>query len=429
MTILAEGRGRSIDFNALIERGRIHGSLYFDPDVFAQEMEKIFHRGWVFLAHESELPKPGDFVRRLLGLQSVIVTRGKEGEVNVLFNRCPHRGAVVCQQERGHRRMLTCPYHGWSFAMDGSLVGLPSADAYPQSFDKAQAGLARAPRVDSCGGFIFASLAEDGISLDEHLGKAKEWIVQLLELSPEREIQLTAGWMKHRLNCNWKMVVENQVDGYHAPAVHGSLIAANEIFATVRDRKDTSPTRVRDFGMGHTDIDHASDYRAAGDKLFRWAGGVSPDRFPGYVDAMKGRYGEEGATRRLIDGPAHAMLFPNISLAEMNIMVIQPISPTETVQYTTPVLLKGAGDFNQRTMRRCEGALGPAGFLIADDAEIGELTQMGVQNREPEWIELSRGLEQEEVRPDGTRIAGLMDETSQRGFWRHYRKIMSGEER
>lgn len=119
------------------------------------------------------------------------------------------------------------------------------------------------------------------------------------------------------------------------------------------------------------------------------------------------------------------MLFPNISLAELNIMVIEPIGPDASIQYTCPVFLEGADDLNARTLRRCEGAMGPAGFLIADDAEIGELTQMGVANLEPEWIILSRGLGKEELLPNGVKLAGLMDETSQRGFWNHYREVMA----
>jgi hypothetical protein len=98
------------------------------------------------------------------------------------------------------------------------------------------------------------------------------------------------------------------------------------------------------------------------------------------------------------------------------------------VQYTCPVFLEGADELNQRTLRRCEGAMGPAGFLIADDVEVGEHTQYGVNNLQPEWIILSRGLEQEEILPDGVRLAGLMDETSQRGFWNHYREVMSNSQ-
>lgn len=415
---------QAIDYSHLVQEGRLHGSLYTSHAIFEDEMEKIFHRGWSFVAHDSEIPDVGDFVTRKVGTQSLIVLRDKDGECRAFYNRCPHRGATLCHNAAGHKPRITCPYHGWTFALDGRLIGLPDEGAYPAEFDRSQAGMHPVARMDSYGGFLFVNLVPNGISLKQHLGRATDLIDGLLGLSPTGKIRLSAGWMKHKMHSNWKMIVENQVDGYHAQMVHGSLIKANRTFATVRDRKPTSPTRVRDFGMGHTDIDHCSDYRAAGDRLFRWTGGIDPERLPNYVAAMKEAYGESDGTRRLIEGPPHSMLFPNLSLAEMNIMVIEPVSPNASVQFTCPVFLDGADELNARTLRRCEGALGPAGFLIADDAEIGELTQMGVRNLEPEWIILSRGMEQEEI-VDGIRVAGLMDETSQRGFWRHYREVMS----
>jgi nitrite reductase/ring-hydroxylating ferredoxin subunit len=416
----------AIDYRHLVQNGKLHGSLYTDPAIFADEMDRIFYRGWSFVAHDSEIPNPGDYVMRRVGTQTLMVIRRKDGEVGIYYNRCPHRGASLCQTPKGNRSRITCPYHAWTWNLEGRLIGLPDEQAYPADFSREEAGLTAVARQDSYGGFIFVNLVPNGITLKEHLGRATQLIDNLCGLSPTGRIMLSAGWMKHKMRNNWKMVVENQVDGYHAQMVHGSLLTANRTFATVRDRKPTSPTRVRDFGMGHTDIDHCSDYRAANDKLFRWSGGVDPAKLGNYVDAMNKAYGEEDARRRMIEGPPHSMLFPNISLAEMNIMVIEPISLTETIQYTCPVFLEGADDLNERTLRRAEGALGPAGFLIADDAEIGELTQQGVTNQSPEWIILSRGLEQEVVQPDGVRLAGLMDETSQRGFWNHYREVMSG---
>lgn len=416
------------DYRHLVQDGRLHGSLYTSPTIFAEEMEKIFHGGWAFVAHESEIPNSGDFVTRKVGTQSLIALRDKDGTPRIYYNRCPHRGATLCQSADGNRPRITCPYHGWTFALDGRLIGLPDEAGYPDDFVKSDAGMVPVARMEGYGGFLFVNLVPNGISLADHLGHATELIDALLGLSPTGRISLSAGWMKHRMRSNWKMIVENQVDGYHAQMVHGSLLKANRVFATVRDRKSTSPTRVRDFGMGHSDIDHASDYRAAGDKLFRWTGGIEPERLPSYVAAMNAAYGEEDARRRMIEGPPHSMLFPNLSLAEMNIMVIEPVTPDISIQYTCPVFLEGADDLNARTLRRCEGAMGPAGFLIADDAEIGELTQMGVANLEPEWIILSRGMGKEEVLDNGVKLAGLMDETSQRGFWRHYREVMSSPE-
>ena len=422
---LSRQLAEQLDFAHLVQDGRVHGSLYTNPEIYAREMDYIFHRGWSFVAHESELPNNGDFVVRKVGTQSLLVTRDNKGEIHIHYNRCSHRGAVLCQTNSGHRPRLTCPYHAWTFSLDGRLIGVPDEEAYPEGFNKAEAGLARVARMDSYGGFIFANLVPNGKTLRDHLGRATELIDGLLGLSPVGRIKLNAGWIKHKMRSNWKMIVENQVDGYHAPMTHGSLLKANQTFATVRDRKPKSATRVRDFGNGHTDIDHTRDYLEANDRLFRWTGGIDPARLPKYVQAMKDAYGEDEARRRLIGGPPHSMLFPNISLAEMNIMVIEPVSPTQSIQYTCPVFLEGAEELNARTLRRCEGALGPAGVLIADDAEIGELTQMGVANLEPEWVNLSRGMGKEEILPSGITQAGLMDETSQRGFWRHYRATMA----
>lgn len=428
MMATSAAQSNAIDYRYLVQDGRIHGSVYTSQAVFDDEIDKIFHRGWSFVAHESEIPSPGDFVTRRIGSQSLIAVRDKQGELRVYYNRCPHRGAALCQATQGKQSRIVCPYHGWTFALDGKLIGLPGEEAYPSDFSRAEAGLSAVARMESYGGFVFVNLIPNGIALKDHLGRATDLIDALLGLSPTGRISLTAGWMRHKMRANWKMIVENQVDGYHAQMVHGSLLKANQTFATVRDRKSTSPTRVRDFGLGHTDIDHPSDYRAAGDRLFRWTGGIAPEQLPIYVDAMNEAYGKEDARRRMIDGPPHSMLFPNISLAEMNIMVIEPVAPGLSLQYTCPVFLEGADDLNARTLRRCEGAMGPAGFLIADDAEIGELTQAGVANLEPEWIILSRGMEQEEVLDNGIRLAGLMDETSQRGFWKHYREVMAGAE-
>lgn len=413
-----------IDYLHLVQEGRVHGSLYTDELVFQEEMKKIFQGGWAFVAHESEVPTPGDYVTRRVGTQSIIVVRNKAGECQAFYNRCPHRGARICSLRSGRQARLTCPYHGWTFALDGRLIGVPEPEAYPPSFERSELGLRPVARCEIYGGFIFVSLGANGQSFDDHLGKAKTLIDDLLALSPLGRIKLTGGWMKHRIKSNWKVLFENQIDGYHVRFVHGSLLASNKTFNSGRDRTFASPTRVRDFGDGHVDIDHGSDYQVI-DKPLLWMGRNSTHSYPEYVNAMTVSYGESEARRRMVSGPPHSMVFPNLSLAEMNIIVFEPVGPGESIAYSTPVLLEGAEELNQRTLRRCEGALGPAGFLIADDAEIAELTQQGLNNLEPEWVELTRGIDREDVSDDGTRVAGLMDETGQRGFWRHYRNVMA----
>jgi fatty-acyl-CoA synthase len=205
----------------------------------------------------------------------------------------------------------------------------------------------------------------DGPGLDEHLGEhGKEAIDRLCDLSPEGEIELSAGWLKHWTKTNWKMVLENEVDGYHPLFVHKSLFDAvsttmEEVFS------DKGISVVRDLGNGHTELDMRPEYREYGYK-FAWFG-AKESSVSDYIEAMEERYSEEKANQMLVDGPPHVMIFPNLFLAELNILVIQPKAVGETLQYQTPVLLKGAPDMNKRILRNSEGAMGPAGGLIADD--------------------------------------------------------------
>ena len=412
-------------YTHLVRQDRVHGSLYHDPQVFADEMETIFHAGWVYIGHDSEVPVTSAFAAKPMGQQMLVMSRDAHGRVHVLFDRCPHRGNKILQADKGVTKSFVCPYHAWGFNLDGSFKGMPDLPGCGPDFQTSEAEMVALPRVETYQGFVFGSMRRDGISLMEHLGRGKDMIDQLVRMSPTGKIRLSAGWMKQRIRGNWKNLLENQVDGYHAPFVHGSLAIANRDWANERDRRDSSPTTTRDLGMGHSDVDYTATYYAKGGTL-RWTGAIAESRVPEYVAAMRAAYGPEAAERQLVIGPPHAMIFPNLFIAEMNIMVLEPVNADECIYWTTPVLLEDGHEINERTIRRCEGALGPAGFLIADDTEISELNQIGIKNRDPEWVLLGRGLHDEEHKEDGTIVGGLMDETSQRAFWRHYGKLMVG---
>src|SRR5699024_6896442 len=146
----------------ITDEWRVHGSIYRDPEIFSKEIEDIFHRSWVYLAHESELPEPGDFKKSWIGRQPVLVTRGgDDGTVRAFFNRCRHRGAQVCLSEQGHANFFRCAYHGWTYSNTGDLVGVPFEDRYGDDFVKEDLGLVAVPRVASFAGFIFGCLDEE----------------------------------------------------------------------------------------------------------------------------------------------------------------------------------------------------------------------------------------------------------------------------
>lgn len=410
------------DYEKLILDDRVHGSLYYDPRIFEEELERIFYREWVYVGHESEVPESGDYHLKRIGLQPVIMARDKNGGVHLLLNRCAHRANQLCHSERGNSSHFRCPYHGWTFKNNGDLTGAPYRGGYDGSLNKEEFGLGKA-RHASYRGFVFGRMAEDGASLEEHLGEhGLEAIDRLCDLSPEGEVEISAGWMKHYTRANWKMMTENEVDGYHPLFVHRSLFEAVEGTTMEEVFQDKGISVVRDLGGGHTEIDMRPEYRELGKKL-AWFG-AKESSVSNYIEAMEGKYGEEEAHQKLVDGPPHVMIFPNLFLAEMNILNLQPVSVNETIQYQTPVLLRGAPEMNKRILRNTEGAMGPAGALIADDSEMYERNQQGLEARMPEWLLLSRGVHREEVLEDGSRVSHHTDETTQRAIWRHYKKVM-----
>lgn len=411
-------RGGNVD--RLVRDDGVHGSLYTDPAIFREELEKIWYRTWVYVGHESEVTKPYDFVMKSIGPQPVIMTRGAEGEIHLLLNRCPHRGNQVCTETAGNARTFTCPYHKWTFNNDGRLAAFAFPDGYEER-DMAELGLGRVPRVANYRGFVFGSLAAEGPSLAEHLGGAAETLDRLCATSPEGEVEITAGFLQHRVKANWKFVVENETDGYHPGFVHASIfkVADSGIGSLYGPR---SVALARDYGNGHTENDLRPEFRRL-DQPMGWFG-TTADRLPDYVERMNRAHGEEKARRIMVDGTPHVMIFPNLFIAEIQIFVIQPRAVDDTVQHVTALQFKGAPDLNRRLRQQTMGSVGPAGFLLADDAEMYERTQRGVGALEPEWLFLGRGRHRERRDEDGYLVAHASDEVTTRGIWRHYLALM-----
>jgi nitrite reductase/ring-hydroxylating ferredoxin subunit len=411
----------ALDYTSLVQDDRIHASLYTDPRIFADEMERLFRRGWVFVGHDSEIPRAGDFVTRVVGGEPVIMVRDHEGAVAVLVNRCRHRGTLVCAGERGSARAFTCPYHGWTYDVQGALLGVSYPGGYAD-LDKGAHGLARPPRVASYRGFVFASFASAGRSLGEHLGRATQLIDRSCDLSPLGRVELTAGWVRHRCAANWKMLPENDNDGYHLGFVHMALFkTVHSQYRRVVGEEKSIKAVVRDWGNGHIQIDWSPGYEAP----FEWLGGASGAAVADYVAALERRDGPELARRRVLEGPAHALIFPNLFLGETNIAIVEPVRVDECVHWHTPMFLAGAPQFNRRLLRMAEAGMGPASFLMPEDLIVARRNQLGLQARSVEWLLLSRGLCREHVDDEGRAVSHVTDETTNRSLWRHYRAVMT----
>jgi phenylpropionate dioxygenase-like ring-hydroxylating dioxygenase large terminal subunit len=300
-------------WDELIPHGMVHGSLYWDEAIFREELEKIWFRTWVYVGHESEIPNRNDFVTKSIGPMPVLMVRNRHDKVELLLNRCPHRGNAVCAKERGNRASFTCPYHSWTFSNDGVLINTPFPDGYA-GVDKAKLGLSKVPRVASYRGFVFAAMAEDGPSLLDHLGGAIRTLDQACDNAPTGEIDLSAGFLHHRARANWKFILENECDGYHPGFVHSSIFSvADSAIASLYGGEAVAVSR--SFGNGHTEIDPRPEFRRRGAPM-SWFGGTA-ERLPAYVAEMDAAYGGERARKIMIDGMPHVMIFPNLFIAEI----------------------------------------------------------------------------------------------------------------
>jgi phenylpropionate dioxygenase-like ring-hydroxylating dioxygenase large terminal subunit len=422
-----------IDYSQLVKEDRIHLSLYTSPAIFRDEMEKIFHRGWVYVGHMGEVPNRGDFRLKRIGLQPVIMVRDQHGEVQLLLNRCRHRGATVCQEGQGNTRSFRCMYHGWTYQLNGELSGVPAADGYGDGFDRSQWGLVKVPRVSHYRGFIFGSLSPAGVSLEEHLGRAHNEIDMFVGQSDADEVEVVSRIHKYCYRGNWKLAAENSMDGYHPTIVHASFAQAlgDKLKYTAAASKSGAERdfasfrgNAKDLGNGHVMLDYKLRmYDSLNGDPLPPVRAISPEgeaRLQSLVD----RFGEDRASNMLREGGTHTFIFPNLILIGIQMRVLQPLAADRTEVCLYPTLLKWLSpEVNRIRLRSHEAFFGSASFGGPDDSEIFERVQDGCAVDLEPWQLLARGLHRER-REDGIIIGDLSDEVTQRGIWRQWKRVM-----
>jgi phenylpropionate dioxygenase-like ring-hydroxylating dioxygenase large terminal subunit len=183
-------------------------------------MTRIFEKAWLYVAHESELAKPGDFRTGDLAGQPVIAIKGDDGTVRVFYNSCRHRGALVELEKSGNRKSFQCLYHNWEYGKDGRLEGVPRREGQGSSLRPEDYPLVAVPRVDAVDGMVFASLNPDVASLKSYIGDAAGYVHQVgTYLGRPLAVY---GTYEYTYDANWKLICENTVDDYHQQYLHGA---------------------------------------------------------------------------------------------------------------------------------------------------------------------------------------------------------------
>lgn len=398
-------------------RFQVHRKAMLEPDVLAAERAQIFDKSWLYVGHETELKKPNDFKTRSVGGRPLIFARDAKGQIRVWVNSCPHRGATLCREPAGNARFLTCFYHGWSFSTGGGLVSIPGEGAYSAEFDRPN--LAAPARVDSYGGFVFASFDPQIVDLREYLAGAAEYLDLVADQS-EQGMQVIEGSHQYSIKSNWKLLVENSIDGYHAMTTHQRyfemvLAARGEI-----DVKALNKSVGIDLGNGHA---VAAGGPATGALFGRPLSGAGEKERDNRFSGFRQTYGNEWVDRMM--GSRNLIIFPNLVVIDLVmgviIRTIDPVTPDYVEVNAWQLVPPEEGEELHR--QRLDNFLtfwGPGGLASPDDVEALESCQRSFAAvKELPWSDISRGMN----RP----VAAGSDELQMRTWWRRWNELVTGE--
>ncbi|MEU7817670.1 aromatic ring-hydroxylating dioxygenase subunit alpha [Pseudonocardia sp. NPDC049154] len=413
----------------LVREDRVAGRLYTDPELFELEMTRIFERSWIWVAHSSELPRAGSFKSTFVGRQPVIVTKDRKGVVRTLLNRCRHRGASVCEKPSGQVNGFTCPYHAWSYGLDGSLRGIPYPDGYEGVMEKRDLSLGKL-RTESYGGMIFATLNEDAEPLEGFLGDARLWIDRFMKQGGGYPIKVL-GRHQFSFRGNWKIQLENTTDGYHFPIVHRSWMASVDAETADMMSFMTDPTcTTHDLGHGHSVMQMVPEHSDldADD-------GSEPlqGRFDDLVAELSKTLDRAQVRKvvRAMHGTGFNLnLFPNVSMSAAFFRVLRPISVNETRIEHVAIGPDGPPELdavNRERLRIHEHFQGPFGFGTPDDAEGWDRVQRGAAAAPTMPILVNRGLAREKPGPEGWPTSHVTDETGMRAAYAQWKAMMSDD--
>ncbi|KAA0009738.1 Rieske 2Fe-2S domain-containing protein [Billgrantia pellis] len=373
---------------------RCHRSMFTDPAFFELEMKHIFEGNWLFLAHESQIAEPGDYMTVTMGRQPVIITRDKQGELHALINACAHRGATLCRKKRGNKGTFTCPFHGWSFKNDGKLLKAKNekTGAYPEGFkQEGSHDLKRVARFESYRGFLFGSLSADVAPLTEYLGETTKIIDNIVDQAPEG-IEILRGTSSYTFNGNWKLGAENGADGYHVSTVHWNYASTME-----RRNYDAGGTKAVDANGWSKSMGGFYSYENG--HMMLWTRLLNPEVRPVYSqrERIEQELGEARADS-IVNQTRNLCLYPNVYLMDQfstQIRVIRPIAVDKSEVTIYCFAPKGESAENRALrIRQYEDFFNVSGMGTPDDLEEFRACQNGYAGLDAEWNDLSRGARQ-----------------------------------
>lgn len=375
------------------ERGvfRCRRDIFTDPVFFDLEMTHIFEGNWVYLAHESQIPKNNDYFTTWIGRKPVVITRDKAGELHAMINACAHRGAMLCRRKHGNKGSFTCPFHGWTFNNAGKLLKVKDGKTadYPSSFGtEGSHDLTRIAHFENYRGFLFGCLNPEVESLSAYLGETKRVIDQIADQAPDG-IEVVRGNSSYIYDGNWKLQIENGADGYHVSSVHWN-------YSATIGRRNYDADGVPTVDANGWSRSVGGVYGFENGHIMLWTRLLNPEVRPIYKHRaeLEQRLGQERAAP-ILEQTRNLCLYPNLYLMDQfstQIRVIRPISvdKTEVTIYCFAPKGEVSAERSLR-IRQYEDFFNVSGMGTPDDLEEFRACQTAYGGNSQLWNDLSRG--------------------------------------
>ncbi len=429
---MATAFARPVQQQAWVREDRAAGLFKVSREAFTSqavlqlERERIFDRAWLFVGHASELRDANDFVTRQIGGRELIFNRDRAGNFRAFFNVCPHRGAMVAREKCGNALGFKCFYHGWGFNNNGRFATRSPEGVYPPAFGRdGSLDLVAVPRLESHRGFFFVNYDGEATPLLETLAGAADILDLVADHSPHG-MEIVGGVQEYAIKANWKLLVENSYDGYHAAETHETYfdyllsVVGTPAAGTVGSTEGVPVSAAYDLGNGNAMIEGLAPWgRPVGRPIPAW-GEEGRQEIEAIVSELKERCGPERG-ERISNRDRNLGVFPNLVINDIMAITVRtfyPVAPD--LMNVSSWAMAPVGEKPEARKRRLDNFLeflGPGGFATPDDVEALESAQRGyAAQRFAPWNDISRGLLKED--PVGS------DEAQMRTFWREWARRM-----
>lgn len=423
---------------------RVKRAAFIDESLFEREMERIFHRCWNYVCHESQLKDRGAYVRGAIGRYPVFAIRGLDGTIRVFHDSCPHRGSMLTRGRTGLAPTITCRYHGWAFNADGKCIRVRGRESgYDKSaLDRLGVDLKPVLRSETYRGFVFACLDPDMPDLATFLGDARPFIDLMADQS-EQGMEVLKGESTYVMRANWKLQTENSTDGYHVASVHRNFAHTVRQRETLMGKLDDERAKTEASRILDLESIQSGGYDVGNGHMINWSDRGSPEAAPLNESraAITERFGE-GTARWMIDRGRTVTIFPNFFLndvASTCIRLWRPISVDMTEIDTWCLAPVGeSAEARRARIRKYEDFFLPSSLAVPDDVRAMENAHAGSQAAGGEgWNDLALGRStmidgpDEAAREFGANALssnpGRESETPFYAFWREWQRWLDGE--